>query len=397
MESVAGNERTIGIESLPREVMLNILLRLPIMSVWQCKSVCRTWRALAQEKSFSTMLFTLAAENNPSLILHHDSPIRNQLFVLGDDGQNGHYKFIRKITTPFTSIMPEFDVVGSCNGFLCLSDSLLFETICIYNPFTYECMLLPKTLHLAKHEVVIGFGFISKTNEYKVIRVVYYIEESGKQRRLEPRQQSQVEMLTLGKDSNWRSIGIVRQKIHWFSPKLLINGVLHWVITPYRRLTRMIIGFDFTTEKFEEVPCPRWERPVRNTFQLAEIQGCLSAVVNCKDGGIDIWVMKEYNVKESWIKELTIREYLPSGLSRDRFRPIGLWRNGTFIAGTVRLLCVLKCGKFLLEYENQALVCYDPVEAKFEELIIQGLPEWFQSVTHVGSLLSLEAPTEKPM
>ncbi|KAK9089809.1 hypothetical protein Scep_028891 [Stephania cephalantha] len=381
-------------ESLPREIIVNILTRLPIMSVLQLKKVCRSWRTFMQDASLSTMLLAVATERNPCLILHHDSPIRNQLFFLDDDAKNGYSKAVRKVSLPFTSVMPEFDVSGSCNGFLCLSDSLLAETIFLYNPFFQEHMELPKTLNCANHDVVIGFGFVSASNEYKVIRIVYYMEPCDRLRRSVYQQRSQVDLFTLGKDHSWRIVGSAKYRIHRHSPKILLNGFLHWVVIPYNcrpSPSRIILAFDFATEKFEVIPCPRWERPVRHTFQLAEIQGCLSAVVNWKDGSIDIWIMKEYKVRESWMKEFTIGNYVPIGLNPRLSRPIRIWRNG-MSRGSVQVLCSLKCGKLLLEYENQALVCYDPLGGNFEEFIIQGLPEWFRSVvTHVGNLLSFEA------
>ena len=45
-------------------------------------------------------------------------------------------RIVKTISIPFSGSMPEFTVVGSCNGLLCLCDSLYKDAVYIYNPFT---------------------------------------------------------------------------------------------------------------------------------------------------------------------------------------------------------------------------------------------------------------------
>ncbi|KAF7847334.1 hypothetical protein BT93_L3076 [Corymbia citriodora subsp. variegata] len=71
-------------------------------------------------------------------------------------------------------MMGEFDVVGSCNGLLCLADLLFREPLSMYNPFTGDYRELPRLRQYADQTVVYGFGFHPATQEYKVTKIASY-------------------------------------------------------------------------------------------------------------------------------------------------------------------------------------------------------------------------------
>lgn len=82
---------------------------------------------------------------------------------------------MRKINTPFcTSLPDQFNVLGSCNGLLCLSDVLHNDPLYIYNPFTGKHKEVPKSRQFQEQKIVAGFGFHPITSEYKVVKMVYY-------------------------------------------------------------------------------------------------------------------------------------------------------------------------------------------------------------------------------
>ncbi|KAF8409673.1 hypothetical protein HHK36_005752 [Tetracentron sinense] len=381
-----GAQVTSGMESLPREIAIDILSRLPITSLMQFKCVCRAWRLLAQDPRLPIMHLALSTENNPCLILHCDYPIRNQLYFVEIDATNGYTEAVRKIKTPFGSVMPEFDIAGSSNGLLCLSDALYCDPVHIYNPFTGYYIELPKLNQYTDQEVVFEFGFHLELKVYKVVRIVYtgLLGRAGYKK-------SVVQVFTLGTNT-WRNRGHVPYQIDRRRPsEALVNGALHWV-TRRRRvaLSQLIVSFDLADEEFREVPRPECGGLDKCTYHLVVLGGCLSAAVYCTDGRIEVWVMKDYNVKESWIKEFTVGSYVPVGLNQDVDRPpFSIWKNG--LSGRlVRLLCLLKNGDILLEYKSKALVSYDPERQDFKDLTIRRLPNWFQTFIHVGSLISVD-------
>ncbi|KAF9669603.1 hypothetical protein SADUNF_Sadunf14G0124600 [Salix dunnii] len=393
---VEDDPQTTGMELLPREIANDILSRLPITSLVQFKCVCRAWRALVQDPQLVNLYLTFSTlvTDHPCLILHCDFPIRNNLYFVDFAAHEEEKEKVKTIRAPFSSVMPEFEVVGSCNGLLCLSNSLYNDSLFIYNPFTGRYKELPKSFQYPDQEVVFGFGFNAKTKEYKVIRIVYYRNRHGGY----PRSRrviyslSEVQILTIG-CPEWRSLGKVSYRLVRRTSGALVNGRLHWISRPCRnRPARRLVSFDLTDEQFREVPKPDCGG-LNRCNDLVVLRGCLSASVYCNYRRLEIWVMKEYNVKESWVKEYNIGPYLPKGLKQKPVRPPKIWKNDSN-GRVVGALCVLKNGEILLEYKNRALFSYDPENGKFKDVELKGAPNWFQTVVHVGSLNWIDTPSD---
>ncbi|KAM1227612.1 hypothetical protein ACFX2I_006852 [Malus domestica] len=243
----------------------------------QIKCVCRTWRALSQDPRLLVMYQATASKRNPSLILHCDSPILNNLYFVETNhiGHHDHYaNKARRIDAPIRYIKPELHIVGSCNGLLCVSSALYFNPLLVFNPLTINYIRLPNTTQYLKQQVF-GFGFHPTTMEYKIL-------EQG-------------------------------------PAEALLNGTVHWVTTRHKHQPGPglhIVSFDVAEEKFKEIERPGCGSLDICNFHLVVIYGCLSAVVCHDRGQIDIWVMKEYGVKESWTKEYVIRDRLFRSLSQ---------------------------------------------------------------------------------
>lgn len=374
------------LESLPREIILDILSGLPISSLVQFKSVCRAWRMLARDPDLVNMHSTRMAESNPCLIFHCDYPIRNQLYFVELSACNDKKEKVKMFDVPFWSAMSEFDVVGSCNGLLCLSDALYNDALYIYNPFARKYQELPKSMQYLHQELVFGFGFHPTTMEYKVVKIIYYKNSDRCYRRTFriTNMNSEVQIFTLG-SSTWRSMGKAAHHLLQGPSQVLVKGRLHWVTWPRRYKRRSIISFDLADEQFQEVPTPDCYTLNKRKYHLVVLGGCLAAAVYSNFGKLEIWVMREYGVKESWIKKFNIGSYVPRGFERNvnqSFKISKIISKGRF----VRVLCLLQNGEILLEYKSRALVSYDPKSGKFKDLMFQGIPKWFQAIVHVGSL-----------
>ncbi|KAK9266483.1 hypothetical protein L1049_001689 [Liquidambar formosana] len=86
----------------------------------------------------------------------------------------------------------------------------------------------------------------------------------------------------------------------------------------------------------------------------------------------DIWVMKDYGVKESWFKEFKIDT---SHLDR--------WPTGL-----CQPIDVLKSGDLLMYHANNALVSYNGVEFKYFKIC--EIESKFLAVAHIPSFVSLK-------
>ncbi|CAA2979071.1 F-box At3g07870-like [Olea europaea subsp. europaea] len=383
---------------LPHDIALDILSRLPIKSVIQFRFSCRSWNFLSRDLQLVDMHMSRALIcQRLCLIFHSDYPIRNQLhFVEFSDVDDN--EIVRKIDTPFAVSMPEFNVIGSCNGLLCLIDSLFSDSIYIYNPFTRDYKLLPKFVEFENQIVIFGFGFHPITKRYKVIKIVYYpsvynLEIPRHVRRFThmSSRRSDVQIYNLGTDK-WRSIGQAPYRLEKRSSLgVLVSGKLHWMSHwgKYNgRRNRIIVSFDLSDDSFQEIPGPNTGnlRSLMNCH-VAVLGGCLCAVLPSYggNGGHDIWVMKEYGVKESWVKEFTLGVYSPRFIRPDMQKSYQIWRK--FLGGRlVRIVCLLKSGDILVEYRGGTLVSYNPDSGMFKNIAFQGMPKMFQTIVHIGSL-----------
>ncbi|KAJ1407471.1 F-box-like domain superfamily [Sesbania bispinosa] len=369
-------------ENLPRDIHLDIFSRLPIISFLQIKCVCKAWLALSQDPRLPIMFYARANKRNPSLILHCDSPIVNKLcFISSEEGSSNK---VLKIVPPFMSNMPEYQVVGSCNGLVCISDALYFDPIYVCNIFTGDYIELPKTSNHLEQDVALGFGNVPETKEYKIVRVVNYWSD----------EHSNVQILTIGTKA-WRSLGPIHWKLDLIPSKAFLNGALHWVTKrcgTQRENHLRIAAFDLAEEKFKEIERPMCGSLDDSNFYLANLRGCLSAVV-CQDERIEIWVMQVYNMKESWTKDYIITTNIPGALNKGARPKSKIWKHRTQITGNIEIevVCMLKNGDILLNYEEGTLVLYSPGNGSFKELVFSGLPRWFSAITHVETIFSVEA------
>ncbi|EEF30092.1 F-box protein At3g07870 [Ricinus communis] len=390
-------EHPPGTESLPCELALDILSRLPITHLINVKRVCRFWRSLVQHPLLASMHFSRIANNNdPCLLLLCDLPIKSHLYSLHFSALDE--TIIETVTRIPVPVIPKFLVIGSCNGLLYLLDSLQQRANYIYNPFTSDYLELPEPGQvLNQHRVATGFGFHSTTKEYKVVRVVYYRnnkeEGTNFQKRRYSLPRSEVQVLTVGNGSlTWRSKGETSYQLLGNPSHVVVNGRLHWLSCRYRNQSlRRLISFDLADEQFREVPCPVGASFGRHCSHLATLRGCLSGVVQ-GFRRLYIWVMKEYGVKESWVKEFTIGVKLPRELEPYPNQSINLQEFHLPLSQT-KVLCLLNNGEILLEFRCGTLVCYDTKSGAFKELIIfQDLPEWSNAIVHVGSLNWIDTP-----
>lgn len=173
----------------------------------------------------------------------------------------------------------------------------------------------------------------------------------------------------------------------------LVNRKLHWTTSKGRHGNIRIVSFDLSDEQFSDIPAPEIEDLWRYSYHLVELGGCLSAAVLSQSGALEIWVMKEYGMKESWIKDYSIGSYLPKRLQNHEHQETNdpSWRISRILMRKrhglyVRVLGMLRNGEILLEYHNRALVRYDPNRDKAVDLTFEGLPKWFESIVLASSI-----------
>lgn len=95
--------------------------------------------------------------------------------------------------------------------------------------------------------------------------------------------------------------------------------------------------------------------------------------------------MKDYDAKESWIKQFSYEGLLRAKWIGTRFESI---LQG-FKVVQEYLICscfyLLKNGDILLVYKCRALVSYDPRDGTSKDLLLPGMPIWFEGSVHEGA------------
>ncbi|GKV15015.1 hypothetical protein SLEP1_g25816 [Rubroshorea leprosula] len=372
-------------------MLLEILSRLPIASLTHFKITSHAGYDLIADPRLPPMFCNWVSDSDPCLILFkYNFPVSPslQLYFVDSEDCSGR---VRKIDPPQHSEVE--NLVGSCNGLLCLSligGSSASHSLLIYNPFVGDAVRVPPANPFLNQFEVFGFGFHPRTGEFKVVRIVWYekiltvVDPALDVEEVEEVREVMVQVFTVG-TTEWRNIGATPPQLADVRPaEALVEGSLHWVTVVGMGEVDDIFGvtsFELADEVFEEIPHPPCQRFVSRDYRLSMLNGCLSAAGLVDTLHFDVWVMKEYHVKESWVKQFSFDPCSPGELP-------------SFVRRYPKVICALKNGEILLWYNNSPftyLVSYDPVENRFKTLQMSGLPNWFQAVPFLPSLFSAKA------
>lgn len=264
----------------------------------------------------------------------------------------------------------------------------------ICNPATRECVKLPKFNHIYCDQATLlrGFGVDSVTGEFKVVQIATYV---GGRSNVVSDMKSEVQVYTVGTNV-WRNVG--KGPDDRFSKVLsaFVNGSSHWLAVrepdisggPNSGFGIDIVSFNLSCEEFGVVPTPEFGFladmehgiPEPAYFELFALGECLSVVDFSFEHHVEIWVMKDYNVKESWMKYCVTKHYM------DR------------VPFIIQPIAFRGKNEIVLLHGSSKLVSYDFVSKTFTPFDIEGLlghsfqygfPPYFHQVyPYVESLFS---------
>ncbi|PIA63944.1 hypothetical protein AQUCO_00201335v1 [Aquilegia coerulea] len=388
-----GSRASDALLKLPLDIFMDIITRISIQPLAVCRCVCKTWLTIIHHPRFTKTHHAKATQqlcnSTTSLLFHMSLSHLDELKASGNskegcsevllveyDNDSGIEKgvFVNPLFMPpkvdlNRPDLENFEVVGSCNGLLCLAQPYYNDPIYICNPIIGEYMTLPKSWENRQFEIISGFGYDEVANEYKVIRMISTSVPSNFN--------LVVEVYTLG-SGKWRKVGKFPYPNGKRSSQVFVKGALHWMVGDYGESnSELITAFDMGREEFQVVPLP--PDFTTNTLDcqsselsIGELGGQLCLFAYSVDNQFEVWVMKDYGVKDSWTKEYIISRKVP-GFSKMRFKPVTIMKNGNI----------------LLVINKQALVYYDSKRKRFRK-VKHELPPRFDLITHVGSLISLK-------
>lgn len=368
--------RTGKMEKLPNDITADILSRLPVKSLMQFKCVSKPWRSLISSSKFAQLHLKRSKQDtitNPYKLLITTFPRQSIVdHEASSHDSNKELEAISELEYPIRVPDLEAEVAGSCDGLVCLVVD--YDNFILWNPTTRKSMELPK-LNLSPDQGTsfFGIGHDFSLDDYKVVRGVSFESSDGSK-------ETRIEVLTL-KSKTWRSMTQHHSSGYTYTmmegPSVSLNGALHWLERPGNNQNEplQIFSFDLGEEKFIDfVPFP--DNFIDETILYLNM-GSLgdSLYLHCYRSGecFEMWVMKDYRVKESWSRVFCIS--CPS----ERLPLYEYW---------VTTVCFTKNGKLVLEVDGRELVMYDGEEQGFKNFRLNAEWDWFHVVRFQESLVS---------
>ncbi|XP_071740649.1 F-box protein CPR1-like [Rutidosis leptorrhynchoides] len=310
---------------IPQDVQAEIFSRLPVKSLLRFSAVSKSLRALIDSPSFAKLHLNNAEKSSKILTFLGDFDPPNSIYCLRFDSDTT----VAELETPFDSIGPFHNILGSCNGLLCLSRGASDRDILLWSPLTKKYKLINAPIR-----------YPSGLNTFIIDRIGYdHVNDDYKLIRLKRCSRSDLKSVK----SKQRGHGVSRHG--QMSHGVYISGAIHWVVTqnPPPDLDYLIVAFDVSGETFEMVPQPEYYNKYV-AIDLGMLDECLCVIGNYAMYRVDVWVMMKYGVKESWKKLVAVNMFDAK---------MNVWPN-------VRPIIYLKDGKqVLLEVDNEWFVRYD--------------------------------------
>ncbi|GMI79453.1 hypothetical protein like AT3G23880 [Hibiscus trionum] len=287
---------------MPVELVIGILKRLPVKSLVRFRSVCKSWNTLFTHPCFiSTHLQSSLSNNTPFLLLNYRKNGKHHYFLHYD---NDGVEELKQLQFPEFGYAAESPVVGSCNGLICvLLHPFRDFHFLLWNPSIQKYISLPSANGIECQYINFGFGFDSRTNDYKLL--IVGVDEYGNW--IQP-------YLFSFNENCWRKVTAAypNYAVVFGMSMPFVNGALHWLGHRKRNedeLSIVISGFDLSAGEFFKINLPEsfiglWH------FDLSIMkygESSIAAITHPRDAELnELWVMKEYGVVESWTKLFTL-------------------------------------------------------------------------------------------
>ncbi|CAN0907896.1 F-box protein CPR1 [Linum grandiflorum] len=382
---------------IPIEIITGILLRLPVFSLVRFRCVSKQWRSIIDSPSFTKLQIQHSNSTNKNATLIFLEAKAELLCRRFPDGLRRQtlIDFRGTFNADLPATVNEMTLFGSCNGLLCLgyeTDQAMIHNVAI-NKSHCTTLLLPDNFQSIDrfiltgtwvYETGYGFGYDSGSDDYKVVRVFHTTDTDHNFH--------ESEVIHFGVRSNSCKIVnipyVLYQKMGAF-----VGGAIHWVAGRYDNLAnpKAIVGFHLGVAECKEIPQPEYSEGGGLCLRVGELGECLCIFDSCNDKSFDVWMMKEYGVKESWIKLFSVP--CPGLWYEGGMKPRGLLSllHGD---GIRALGFSMTGGEVLLQVDGKGLVWYDMKKGCVEEVTIRGLCNEF--IDAIVCFESLVPPNGKP-
>ncbi|KAK9288203.1 hypothetical protein L1049_017654 [Liquidambar formosana] len=276
----------------PDEVVLLILARLPIKSLFRSKSVCKLWYRLCTDKYF-IQLYNEASVKNSMVLVEVTESLESKSSLICVN----NYRGVSEFSLDF--MKDRVKVRASCNGLLCCSSIPDKGVYYVCNPMTREYKLLPKSrerpvtrFHPDGEATLVGLACSLSTQKFSVVLAGYH-------RSFGHRPERTFICLVFDSESNkWRKFVSLQDDRFTHMNRnqvVFVNGALHWLTES----CSCILVLDLYCDLWRKIQLPdEVGYGSGNRIYLLESDGCVS-VIQISEAWMNIWVLKDHG-KEDW-------------------------------------------------------------------------------------------------
>ncbi|KAM0030922.1 putative F-box domain-containing protein [Helianthus debilis subsp. tardiflorus] len=309
-------------DNIPLEIQAEIIMRIPVKSLLQFRSVSKAWKSLIDSSDFINRYSSQQQHLLVRLRFVKYDHLENFRFsktkyvTIVDDVTFPHQRV--SLTHPaFVNMLLSHRIIGNSHGLLCLYGCYGLETIMavVWNVSIKKAIavVVPNVAN-GVYTTFVGFGVCPTTNDPKIVKITDIIHWED----VESIPDSipwQVEVFTLSTGA-WRSPyhNLPRTSIQFGNWQAYVEGFCYWLATDrsivdagfegYNR----IISFHLTSEEFREVNLPDslvYDGSIDN-LNIANLRESLVVLEqDARENVCYVWSMKD-GVSMSFTKLYTI-------------------------------------------------------------------------------------------
>ncbi|XP_015163067.1 F-box/kelch-repeat protein At3g23880-like [Solanum tuberosum] len=299
------------------EIMMDILRTLPVRSLLRFKCVSKFWKSLINDPYFrrTHYIHNRDDQNSQKLLtierlFMKDFDFYTCSLSMREDKQ--------KLDWP-SSCKPKIALIFcSCDGLVLtlVSSGGYYEELVLWNPSTRESRLLPHP-EFPVRTCVCGLKYDATSEDYKILAISLNAIDSS---------YTSIQLFSL-KSGSWRRIGyptgIKPKPVRGFMDSgmdylAFLHGAFHWLAMSCSGYYTTV-SFNISNEVYGEVPLLEQMFGVSPRYYIIDhgvsvLRGmlCFYSTHNHwtegRIGTFKLWIMKDYGVRESWIKLIEIRD-----------------------------------------------------------------------------------------
>ncbi|PHT29252.1 hypothetical protein CQW23_31124 [Capsicum baccatum] len=210
---------------LQEEIIMDILSRLPVLSLLQFKCVLKCWMTLISEPYFTLKHLNRGKNNKHSqkiLVLHGEFPLHCSSLSSASLSSVQLAEDVRKLDWPSNPRPWRFRMYCCYDGLVLIKlrdyPQYARAILLVWNPSTRESTVLPRTEFSLTKDYSFGLGYDSTSDDYKILK----IDDAAR-----------CEILTL-KSGSWRKIdklpaGVFPVLSDTEDSLAFVHGAFHWL------------------------------------------------------------------------------------------------------------------------------------------------------------------------